>query len=137
MKLKSKKFIAIISVLAAVILLGVCAGVVFAQNQDSNNNSTKTNPVMARVAEILGIDQQKLEDAFNQAMKEQREQKLDQYLQKLVEDGQITSEQATQYKNWLESKPDFPLGGPGKFFGPGCGMQRGFQGCPFAPPEAE
>lgn len=103
---KSKKVI-IIAVLAAVILIGATAGVVIAQNQDETKTGTQT--LMARVAQILNIDQQKLEDAFNQAAKELKAERLDAYLQKLVEDGKITPEQAQQYKKWLESRPNFQI----------------------------
>ena len=125
MKIKSKKFITVISVLLAVILLGVSAGVVFAQD---DVNPRDDNPILTRVAEILGIDQQDLENAFKQAMEEQREQRMDQYFQKLIEDGQLTQEQADQYRNWLESKPDIPMPRQGKFSPPFGAAQHGFQG---------
>jgi hypothetical protein len=106
MVFKSKKFIAIISVLIAVIVLGISAGVVFAQDEPE---AKPDNPILTRVAEILNIDEQQLSDAFQQAMKEEREQKQEQYLQKLIEEGVITSEQAAQYKNWMDSRPDVPI----------------------------
>ncbi|MBI4286065.1 MAG: hypothetical protein HY670_09260 [Chloroflexi bacterium] len=80
--------------------------------QSGNIPMDKT--LLAKVATILGIEQQKLADAFAQAKREAQEAALDAYLQKLVEQGKITQEQADQYKAWLKSKPDVPLPGPFK-----------------------
>ncbi len=111
----------------AVLLAGSIAGIAFAQ--DSTGSSG--NSLFGRVATILGIDQTKLEDAFAQAQKEIRDEALTGYLDKLVEEGKITKEQADQYRGWWDSKPDaldklapgFGFGGRGGGFGPGCGMR--------------
>ena len=100
---KSKKFI-IIAVLAAIVLVGSLAGVALAQTDTDGSALSKT--LLGRVATILGIDQQKVEDAFTQARNEIREETLDNHLKNLVERGSITQEQADQYKAWLELKPD-------------------------------
>ena len=96
---RSKKFI-IVAVLAAVVLVGSTAGVVLAQTGSTDTTSGKT--LLARVATILGIDQQKVESAFTQAQTEMR----DEALQKLVNEGKITQEQADKYKAWLQARPD-------------------------------
>ncbi|MDD5038193.1 MAG: hypothetical protein PHN78_02625 [Dehalococcoidales bacterium] len=101
--LKNKKFI-IIAVLAAVVLAGSIGGVALAQTD--SDNATSGNSLTARVAAILGIQQQTLEDAFTQARSEQRESAVDSYLDNLVAEGTITREQADEYKAWWESKPD-------------------------------
>jgi hypothetical protein len=111
----------------AVLLAGSIAGIAFAQ--DSTGSSG--NPLFARVATILGIDQTELEDAFAQAQKEMRDEALTDYLGKLVEEGKITQAEADQYRGWWDSKPDaldklapgFGFGGRGGGFGPGCGMR--------------
>jgi len=100
---RSKKFI-IAAVLAVVLLVGGIGGVVLAQTENGDDSQPKT--LMARVAEILGIDQQKVEDAFAQAQKEMREEALDSYLKDLVAQDKITQEQADQYKAWLQAQPD-------------------------------
>ncbi len=66
--------------------------------------------LLARVAEILGIDQQKLADAFKQARQEQQKKMLDEWLKKLVEKGVLTEEQAKAYRDWIEARPE---GAPG------------------------
>jgi hypothetical protein len=98
----SKKFI-IIAVVIAALLLGTVATFAFAQS-GSSSGSGKT--ILARVAAILNIDQQKVEDAFDQAQKEMRSEVLDNYLNKLVDEGEITRAQADDYKEWLQTKPD-------------------------------
>ena len=100
---RSKKFI-LIALLAVVVLVGSTAGVIFAQTGNGDGSQPKT--LLARVAEILEIDQQRLEDAFAQARGEMKDEALDRYLQNLVEQGRITQEQADQYRSWIQAKPD-------------------------------
>ena len=131
-----KKRWGIVLVLGIVALLfGILSGVVLAQNESTGDSSGKT--LLARVAAILGIEQQEVEDAFTQAQKEMRDEALDNQLKSLVEKGKMTQEQAGQYKQWWQSKPDIPgleprsyKGLPGGFYGP-----RSFHGWykPFGP----
>ena len=100
---RSKKFI-IAGVLAAVLLVGSVGGVVLAQTENGNDTQPKT--LLARVADILGIDQQTLEDAFAQAQSEMRDEALDNYLNDLVNEGTITQEEADQYRAWHQARPD-------------------------------
>ena len=120
---RRKKFI-IIGLLATVLLVGSIGGVALAQTENGDDSQPKT--LLDRVAEILGIDQQKLEDAFAQAQSDMRDEALDRYLQKLVDDGKITDVQAGEYKAWLEAKPDTPLPGPFGRFG-GYGFRGGMK----------
>ncbi|MBI4188880.1 MAG: hypothetical protein HY529_06705 [Chloroflexi bacterium] len=128
----SKKFI-IVALLVVVVVLGSTAGIVLAragsgttsgvvtQNAD---NASQSKTLLARVAIILGIDQQKLESAFTQAQKDMRNEALDKYLQNLVTQGKITQEQADKFKAWEQARPDVPLPGGGfRHFG-----GRGFYG---------
>ncbi len=123
---RSKKFI-LIAALVALVLVGSIAGVTLAQT-GSTDNATSGKTLLGRAAAILGIDQQKVKDAFSQAQREMREEALDSYLQNLVDQGKITQEQADQYKNWWQSKPQTPIPGPlgrfGRFgFCPSGGMR--------------
>jgi hypothetical protein len=121
---KSKKWL-IISVvtLAMVVVVGVFAGVAYAQTP--GNGEDGENTFAARVAEILGIEQQQVEDAFQQAREEMRDEAMNARLDKLVEDGKLTQEQADEYKDWIESRPDVPVQ-----LGPRAGKAfRGMQGC--------
>jgi DNA-binding HxlR family transcriptional regulator len=65
--------------------------------------------LIARVAEILGIDQQKLEDALKQARPESAKENLDARLQELITNGTLTQQQADELKTWLNARPDVPM----------------------------
>jgi hypothetical protein len=100
----TKKFI-FVAALVVLVLLGSLAGVAFAKS-GSTDKAASGNPLLARVAAILGIDQQEVEDAFAQAQRELQDEVLDNQLKSLIEQGKITQDQADQYKAWLEAKPD-------------------------------
>ena len=106
---RGKKFI-LIAVLVVVVLAGSLAGMSIA-NAATSDNTTPQQTLSSRVAQILGIDQQRLDDAFKQARQEQQQQALDNYLKKLVDAGKITQAQADQYEQWWQSRPDVPLPG--------------------------
>ncbi len=116
-----KKKVIIIAVVAVVVLVvGSIGGIALAQTPTPTPGTAKTT-ILARVAAILGIDQKKVEDAFAQAQKEQRQEQIDNYLKNLVAQGKITQQQADQYKQWLQSKPDVPIS-------PGIGPRHGMMG---------
>jgi len=63
----------------------------------------------ARVAEILGVNQQTLEDALKQAQGELPKETPEARLQELVANGTLTQQQADDIKTWQDSKPaDIP-----------------------------
>lgn len=124
---RSKKFI-VIAALIAVVVIGSAAGVVYAQTPTTSETPAKT--LFARVSEKLGIDQQELENTFAEAQKEIRDEALDSYLKKLVEEDKITQEQADNYKEWWQARPDTPIPGPFGFGGhrlPGGMWGRGLR----------
>ncbi len=111
---KRKKLIILGIVLAVVVLVGATAGIALAQ---ADNNKVVTSPgvsavggfsdnLTARIAKILGIDQSKLDAAIKQATTDLEKQRLDDYLNKLVQAGKITQDQANQYETWLNSNPN-------------------------------
>ena len=112
---KSKKFI-IGALLATVVLVGGIGGAVLAQtgDEDVSQPAAQHEALLERVTEIyqentgVAIDPQQLKDAFTQASSEMRIEALQSHLQDLVDQGKITQEQADQYLEWWESKPDFP-----------------------------
>ncbi len=103
---RSKKLI-IAAVLATVLVAGSIGGIVLAQE---NGDDSQPETLLARVAEILGIDQQKVEDAFAQAQSDMQTEALRNRLQNLVDQGKITQGEADQYLEWWQSKPDVPVG---------------------------
>jgi polyhydroxyalkanoate synthesis regulator phasin len=77
----------------------------------------------------VAIDSEQLRDALDQARGELQEEALETRLQNLVDEGQMTQEEADQYLEWWQSRPDIQLPLPGLVGpGPGGGMMkaRGF-----------
>jgi len=121
---KTWVFRILIPAVAVMVLFVITAGVVFAWN--NNDVRGGDGDLMARVARILGIDQQKLSDAFKQAQTELR----DEQLARLVKEGKLTQEQVDKLKawevarpadpkanrqafeEWMKAMPDIPLFGP-------------------------
>jgi hypothetical protein len=100
---KSRRFV-VFAVIAAVVLVGCAAGVALAQT----NSPPKPDPaktLMGRVAAILGIDQQQLQSAFDQANRDMENEALDNRLKGLVDQGKMTQQQADQYKKWWQDRP--------------------------------
>ena len=97
------------SLLAVTMVIGT-AGTALAD--DGQNGQGNQDGLLARVAQILNIDVQKLKDAFKQAITELRAEKQNTELQNLVTSGKLTQDQADQLKAWLDSRPDIPGVGP-------------------------
>ncbi len=100
----------LLSSLLAVTMVAGTTGAALAD--DGQNTQPKPDGLLARVAQILNIDVQKLKDAFQQALTEMRTERQNTGLQNLVENGKLNQEQADQLKAWLDSRPDVPRVGP-------------------------
>ena len=61
--------------------------------------------VMARVAEILGVEQDTLQAAFATALDEQANVKFEERVQSLVDDEALTADQATEANDWFDQRP--------------------------------
>ena len=119
--------IAAVSVLAVV---GVFAGIAA---QDGHGDGGKRS-FAERVASILGLEAETVEDAFAQAKEEMADEWSDAYLAKLVEHGKLTQEEADAIVAWKDAKPDVEFsfgeltksgkrGWGGKGFGKGYGSE--------------
>ncbi len=112
---KKIKFVTVLSLI--ILLISTTVSTVFAQ--DPTQEKIPVPPmkkIFARVAEILGIEEQKLLDAFAQARRELAEEIFQARLDKLVEQGRLTEEQAKQIKDWWSQRPHF--------LGPGLGLMK-------------
>jgi hypothetical protein len=127
---KSKK-LWIPALIIAVVLIASTAGIVMAQTPTPTPATPPAfNPGanFDRALEIYkqntgtAIDKAKLQDALNQAQKEARDKALDTFLQNQVTAGKMTADQAKQYKDWVNSKPNVPGFAPFR----GGPMMRGF-----------
>jgi len=148
----SKKVKVLISAVVVALLLTVGATVtVMAEGEEEE---TGENGLLGRVAEILGIDEEELTAAFEQAQQEMSEETFIRALDKAVEEERITREQANEIIEWWLEKPDDAIEawrgqrpnaiGPGMFknaprfrfsFGDRRGNCFGWGFCPEAPEE--
>ena len=72
-------------------------------NEGGDSNASK---LATKVAEILGLDTAVVDDAIKQARRELRDEAGQKKLNALVEKGRLTQEQADEYLNWIQSKPE-------------------------------
>ena len=114
--------------LAGLLALGAMGGVVLAQGGEEGGNSPLQG-FASRVAGILGLDEVKVQDAFQQASTEMQDDAMQQKLARMVEQGKLTQQEADEYQAWDKDRPQ-SLGqgfglrrfGPRGFFG---GFMRG------------
>ena len=120
------KKLRIIGPLVVVLLVGAIGfSVVFAQeNEKGDSNASR---LAAKVAEILGLDAAVVDGAIKQAREELRDEAVQKKLNALVENGKLTQEQADEYLNWIQSRPEgIPAIGK-QFFGK-MGRHKGWKG---------
>jgi len=108
--MKNRKKLLIGVLVAAMALTGVLVGTISA---DDEANGNPRGDLMARVAEILGIDQADVEAAFTQATEEMHAERQEQMkaarearIQALIDEGVLTQEQVDEMEAWLEARPD-------------------------------
>lgn len=104
----SRRMKIIVSVLVAILLLtvGVTATVMAQEEPTPLVPQVEENDLLARVADILDIPREDLVNAFKQARQEMREEAFIKSLDKAVERGLITQEEADKIKGWWEQKPE-------------------------------
>ena len=103
----SKKVKVLISVLVVALLLTVGAtATVMAQEETNPPAGESEKGLLERVADILEIDTEDLIDAFKQAQQEMCREAFISRLDKAVEEGRITQEQADEIIEWWELRPD-------------------------------
>ena len=102
---------AIIGLLAAVIT----GGAVMAQETSGEESADPTaiptpatapTTILGRVAAILGLEEATVEDAFQQARNDQKTESYREILDRKVEQGFITAEEADEQFLWFQSRPD-------------------------------
>jgi hypothetical protein len=117
----TKKGIVVIGIVVLSILAVSIGGVVLAQDDES---PTLWDRVTSIYEQITGnaVDQGALKEAFAQAREDIRTEAMENRLQNLVEDGVITQQEADEYFDWWQLKPDVNIGfGFGKHGMRGCG----------------
>ena len=74
-------------------------------HQPESQDREHADAVMARVAEIVGVEQAALEAAFRTARDEQAEIRFATRIDELVADETLTGEQGDAAKGWFEDRP--------------------------------
>ena len=138
--MKKRWFVA--TLLVGMLAVGLTGGTVLAQT-DGTSSDSPVGRFASKVATILGLDETLVQDALKQAAGEIQDEALQWKLDKLVENGRLTQEQADAYYEWYQSRPQgiFPgrgFGGHGFFRGGHGGHGMGFwQQMPPAPESTE
>ncbi len=112
--------------LTGLLVIGITGGSVLAHGGGENGDSP-VKSFASRVAGVLGLTESQVQDAFKQARAEMQDEALQAKLDKMVESGRLTQEEADEYKEWYDSRPDTLTPGFGgrKFhFGQGFGGRR-------------
>ena len=120
---KRKWFIPV--VLSIVLIGGIAGGVMVAADDSSSNVDQHSQPsdryqalldrACAIYEERMGvpINSDELKNALDQAQGELKEEALESRLQNLVGDGKMTQEEADNYLEWWQSRPDIEVPLPG------------------------
>ncbi len=132
----SKRKITLLA-LAAIMVVGLTGGVVWAQTGGSTpaptpeatpTTATTGKTFAARVAEILDLDESTVQDALTQAKREQIDEAYRGRLDRMVEQGRLTEEEANDQFGWFQDRPDHVVERSMKERGEKRGFkQRGFK----------
>ena len=117
----------LIPVVVLALAIAVAGGAVLAEGTgDGGSDVSEGNSkgFAARVAEILGLEEDTVADAMEQARQEMHDDRVEAWLDKMVELGKITQEQADDYQDWLDDRPE----GLDRSWGRGFGGHHGFHG---------
>ena len=88
---------------SVVAIVGAFAGLAAAQSSDGDGES---QTFAERVAAILGIEADDVENAMQEAKEEIRSERRDAKFAELVENGTLTQDEADAIKEWQDSKPE-------------------------------
>ncbi len=114
---------------------GITSAVVLAQDGDEDSESQSVSDFSERVAEILGLDAQTVDDAITRARQELTQEEVDQKIDWMIENGWITEEKAEEMRAKLTEAKAWPghgfpfsggMWGKGRhrFFGGGHGHRH-------------
>ncbi len=103
--LKRKGKLAVGLVTVAILALAISGGAILAQEGDTDGDGAKKG-MAARVAEILGLGEEEVQDAFKEARRDMQDERFESRMDNLVEKGQITEDEATAAVDWYQSRPE-------------------------------
>jgi len=101
-----KKRWLMITMLVGALAVGVIGTGVVLAGGNGGEGGSRINDLASRVATILELDEAQVQDAFDQAVSEIREEKLQAKLDSLVANGKLTEDQAQELGDWIRSRPE-------------------------------
>ena len=105
--MRKKWLLAVVAV--GILAAGLSVGAVFASGGLSSGDGDGDSPkstFISKVASILELDEDTVRDAFEQARSEMAEERVEAMLDAKVEKGLITQEEADEYLEWFQDRPD-------------------------------
>ena len=114
----------IAGLLLGALAVGITGSTVLAHTNGEDGGSP-IQGIASRIAGILGLDEADVQDALKQAKTELQNDILQDRLDHKVEQGLITQEQADEYLEWYQSRPEGVSSRPLHGFG-GFGFHRGW-----------
>ena len=123
-----KKRWVVVPALVGLLAIGIVTGGAVLAHGSGTDGESRWSGFVSRVAAILELDEDQVEDALTQAAKEMREEALKEKLDSMVAEGRITQDKADEYLEWVQSKPEGLNKGslPG-FRGHGFGSGKGYR----------
>ena len=98
----------VIGLVVGLLAMAVTTGAVLSYTGDGDS---PYGTFASRVAAILGVDQAQVQDALDQAAREIQDEAIQNKLNRLVESGRLTQEQADEYLEWYLARPESGLHG--------------------------
>lgn len=94
-----------ISLSVALLTLMLTGGALLAQEVASGGDTGRQS-IISRVAELLGLPESQVQDAFDQAGREHQDEAIAMRLSRLVENEKITQAEADEISAWFLRRPD-------------------------------
>ena len=98
--------IALMAVAVLATVVGTSVAFAGSSDGDFDTDGGPGKIFISKVANILGLEEEQVADAFIQARQEMFQEAQEQRLQQAIEDGLITEEEATQIREWWQDRPD-------------------------------
>ena len=91
----------------------ITSGAILAQGNSHPGGGGAVNGLASRVAEILGLEEETVQNAFNQAIREHQNEHLQSMLDRLVEAERLTQDEADAVERWFQARPGVAVYVPG------------------------
>jgi hypothetical protein len=101
-----KRWLFIPLIMVGLLALVATSGAIFAQGNGHPGGGGAVKGLASRVAEILDLDEETVQTAFNQAIREHQDEHLQAILDRLVEAERLAQDEANAIMRWYQARPD-------------------------------